>query len=396
MKLKLGFILKASVSLIFVAVVAVIIWQMLVSLKSHRLLTSADHARKAGLPIPVSTVTAVEGRLNSVVAAECVAKESMRVDLSFGENGKILKVNTRVGEAVSKGRVLVKMDDSTQEKYLENIREAELTLETLREEIEPFVATMRDMKDSSFVPVTEVLDAIERQRRVDLDLIRVRREKITAITWIENSEIVSPISGVVTQLNVEVGSVWSAFSDVISVSRLDPIRLECEFAADTITAINNFDMARVRFMAYPGKEYVSQLEKILPESDTDTHALTVQFKLPNKQQAFLPGMQAIINLDKQIEGINIPATSLINPDAESAHVFVVDETQVVNLIKIGIGRYGAGFVEVTNGISSGQRIVIAGQSSLQNGDKVIEGKHEIEFGGVAKTLFHSIKRQIFE
>lgn len=352
--------------------IVAIIWQLLQSLNNHQLSTNADKARKAGRPIPVGIVTAQTGKLDSLLAAECIAKESARVELSTETGGQVIRINVSLGAAVKKGQVLLKFDDTLQKAYLDNTKQAELVLQTLRDELEPFISDMRKLREKTVVSTVDLLDAIERQRRAELDIIRVGKEKIDALTEIKKTEVKSPLSGVLTGLSVEYGSVLRPFQDVATISRLDPLLLDCEFGVDALPKIEDFDKASVVFSSYPGKSYSVEMEKILPVVDEDSHAVVAQFNLANKDQTFLPGMRAVVRLEKLIEGVKVPATSLIGPDGDSAHVFVVTEDQRANLVAVTTGRYAGGFVEIKSGISSGQRVVIAGQGSLQNGDLVTE------------------------
>lgn len=385
MKIKSNLRIIIGVSLLLLVVV--IIWQLLLSLKSHQLITNAKYARKAGEPLPVSTVVAQSGSLDSIVSAECVVKESAHVVLSADVSGSVISVYSKVGDAVSKGQVLVEFDDTALKADLDNTRQAEKVLITLKKELKPFISDMRKLREKGVVPVMDLLDAIERLRRAEVDLIRVRREKLHAIEGIEGTRIFSPITGVITELEVEVGTVLQSYENVITVSRLDPIWLECQFATDMLSAINDFDKAAARISAYPGDVYTVEIEKILPVTDEETHAIVAQFKLSNKERSLFPGMQAIVSLNKLIEGVKIPSISLINHDGASANVFVVDDNNEVHFLQIGIGRYAEGYVEVTNGLSSGQRVVVVGQGSLQDGDTVIDEIVENTGEGANKTLF---------
>ncbi len=383
-----GFII--GVTLLLVAMV--LVWQLLLSLKSHQLLTNADYARKAGEPIPVSTVMAQRGSLDSVMAGECVARASAQVELSTDISGRVVSLAAKVGDSVVKDQLLIKLDDTVLKAIFDNTREAELTLKTLKSELKPFVADLRVLRDKTLVPVKDLIDAIEMQRRAEVDVIRVQKERIQATAGMKSATIVSPLSGVLTSLDVSPGTVLRAYESAATISQLDPIWVECEFAADRLAQIKNFDHADASFTAYPGNTFAVKLEKILPVTTKDTHAVIVQFALANKSRQLLPGMQAVVRLGKRVEGIKIPAISLINSDGVSASVFIIDRNKKARFIPLGIGRYAQGYVEVRSGLDSGQRVVVAGQNSLQDGDTVREEMLESMAEGLTKTLFPAKSR----
>lgn len=366
---------------------AIIVWQLLLSLKSHQLLTNAGRARKAGEPLPVSTAVAQWGSLDTLVAAECVARESAKVVLSTDVGGSVILVNAKVGDKVAEGQLLVKLNESVLKAVYKNTEQTELALETLRDELKPFVSDVHKLRDKGIAPATDLLDAIERLRRAEFDLTRVRREKIHARAGIESTEIVSPISGVLTSLEVAVGTVLRSYQDAVTVSQLDPMWLECKFAADRLPVIHDFDKANASFPAYPGKVSSVDLEKILPVSDEKTHGIVAHFKLRNEEQQLLPGMQAVVRLSKHVEAVKIPAISLINRAGDSANIFVVDKNRLAHFVRIGTGRYAEGYVEVSRGLERGQHVVVVGQHLLQDGDVVTEVKVDVIGERANKTLF---------
>ena len=379
-----------SSHLIFVAalmLVVVLVWQLFMSLRSHQIQTNADQARIAGKPIPVNTVMAKTGNLNSIIAAECIAKESVQIILSADVGGRITDVSAKVGDQVEKGQLLVKIADEVFKADLKNSREAEYILKKLKSEVQPFISDIRRLRDKGIVPVTDLLDAIERLRRAELDLSRVRKDKIYTIAEIEKTKLTSPISGVLTNLEVEVGTVMKTYENIVTVSRIDPIFLECQFATDMLSAVDDFDSADATFSVYPGDVHAVVLEKILPVVDESTHAVVVQFKLTNKDNLLLPNMLAIVRLTKHVDGVLIPSISLINPRGNSASVFVVDEDQKSYFKTIITGRYAEGYIEVINGLTNGQRVVVVGQNYLQDGDLVNEN--------IVKTTNNRNKTKIF-
>ena len=154
-----------------------------------------------------------------------------------------------------------------------------------------------------------------------------------------------------------------------------------------LSAVDDFDSADATFSVYPGDVHAVVLEKILPVVDESTHAVVVQFKLTNKDNLLLPNMLAIVRLTKHVDGVLIPSISLINPRGNSASVFVVDEDQKSYFKTIITGRYAEGYIEVINGLTNGQRVVVVGQNYLQDGDLVNEN--------IVKTTNNRNKTKIF-
>jgi membrane fusion protein (multidrug efflux system) len=234
------------------------------------------------------------------------------------------------------------------------------------------VADVRKLEKKKLISITDMLQVMEDLGRARIDLIRTSKDVISAKNRIAKAEVSAPFDGVVTTLNVETGSTPQPFTELIVISRLNPIYLECAFAETDIDTITSHDRIEASFTAYPGRIFPAEFYQLLPVVKDDTHTLSVLIRLTNNDQAFLPGMQAVTRIAKRLDGLRIPAISLIKPDDNKANVFVVDAAGTAHLREVKIGRYAQGYVQIIKGLEAGERVVVAGQLYLLDGDKVRE------------------------
>ncbi len=75
-------------------------------------------------------------------------------------------------------------------------------------------------------------------------------------------------------------------------------------------------------------------------------------------------------VQKQENALMIPEESLI-PIQDRHYVYRVDEANVAHRVEIRVGRRRPGFVEVTSGLSEGDRVVTQGVIKVRPGDKVV-------------------------
>jgi RND family efflux transporter MFP subunit len=348
-------------------------WTALKSMRVAQVKTNPTVARNAGKPMPVSTVKVEQGKLESLAGAECVAKESKRVALSTMFDYEVARVETTIGMRVEKDQLLLKFDDSTAKEELANAIQGQSAARSLVNDLEPFVADVRKLEQKKLISITDMLQVMEDLGRARIDLIRTSKDVITARKLIAKSEVRAPFAGVVTALDVEIGTSPRPYSDLLVISRVDPIHLECEFADTDIETINQHDSIEANFDAYPGQVFPAEFHRLLPVAKEKSGTLSVLIELANPQQAFLPGMHAIVRMAKRLEGLRIPAIALIKPEHDRANLFVVDDTGKAHLREVRIGRYAQGYVQVLKGLEAGERVVVAGQLYLLDGDTVREG-----------------------
>lgn len=359
-------------TIVLLLLVAATAWTALKTMRAHAVKTNPKAARAAGKPMPVSTVAVEQGSTESLSGAECVARESRRVALSTEFKFRVKRVETAMGMPVKKDQLLLAFEEATSEKELQNAIQGQVAARSLVGDLEPFLSDVRKLEQTKMISLIDMLRVVEDVGQARLDLIRTSKDVISARHQLEKTEVHAPFDGVVTSLNVDVGTTPQPFSDLVIISRLNPIQLECTFAETDIDTIINHDRIDARFTAYPGQVFPAEFYQILPALKEDTHTLRVLVRLANPEQAFLPGMHAIAKIGRQLEGLRVPAISLIKPASGKANIFVVDLMGTASLRQVEIGDYAQGNVQILKGLVAGERVVVAGQLYLQDGDSVRE------------------------
>jgi RND family efflux transporter MFP subunit len=358
------------------ALIAAAGWAALKAMRAQSVKTNPNEARAAGKPIPVSTVRVDSATLESLAAAECIAQESSRVELATEFDFRVARVETAIGMAVKKDELLLAFEDKTIKAELSNALQGQAAARSLVADLEPFLNDMRRLEEKKLVSVIDMLRAVEDVGQAKLDLIRTSKDVIRARHQVAKTEVRAPLDGVVTALNVQVGSTPQPFTELLVISQINPIQLECAFSETDIDAITDHDRIDASFTAYPGRVFAAEFFQILPVLKEHTHTLTALLRVANEANSFLPGMHAVARIGQRLEGLRIPAISLIKPQQNKANVFVVDAANTAHLRTIEIGPYAQGYVQVTNGLAAGEQVVVAGQLYLLDGDKVRQESDE--------------------
>jgi RND family efflux transporter MFP subunit len=372
--MKCNRICTITLTLGLLVLVVLAAWMALKATRIAALDSNPKAARAAGKPLPVSTVKAETGNLESLAAAECVARPSSQVALATEFDWRVAEVKTALGMAVKKDQLLLTFENTYIQDELKNVTQGLAVARSMIGELEPLLADVRKLEKKKLVPITDMLRVVKDVGQARMDMIRSSKDVIQAKYKLAKTELHAPFDGVVTALNVETGATPQPFSEMMTISRLHPIHLECAFAETDIATITNHDKIETSFTAYPGRVFAAQFYQILPEITEDTPTLNVLFQLANQELSFLPGMHAIVRLSKHLEGLRIPAISLIKPEGSKANAFVIDKAGIARLRALEIGRYAQGYVQVLKGLSAGERVVVAGQLYLQDGDQVREGE----------------------
>jgi len=92
--------------------------------------------------------------------------------------------------------------------------------------------------------------------------------------------------------------------------------------------------------------------------------------MPNEEGYLRPGMFLTVTLlNESIEAMMIPERALI-PERSAQYILVVDENQLVERREVRIGRRRPGEVEILDGLSTGERVIVDGTQKARHGQTV--------------------------
>jgi len=188
--------------------------------------------------------------------------------------------------------------------------------------------------------------------------------------------VLSPISGVVGKVNVEVGQSASPAMPVATVASFsDRIRVKAAVSDADLPYVKNGAIAEVSISAIPDLFFAGRVTRISPIVDPASRSATVEVTLSNSQHQLVPGMTASVRLvlERREHVVTVPLGALFAADRTRA-VTVNGTTARVRTIQVGL--VGDALVEIVSGIQPGDKVVTTGKERVQDGDVVrpIEAK----------------------
>ena len=192
-----------------------------------------------------------------------------------------------------------------------------------------------------------------------------------------HSPVVSTISGTVLQAPFSVGDTVSVQSALYVVGDLSSLRIETFVPERFVSSIRQGLGATVTFEAIPGVPFYAQIDEVNPVLDPASRTLRIRLRFVDRQgravtdSRIKAGMFATISLVTTTRS-NVPLVprNAVIHTYGSWIVFIVDEKNVARRNVLELGIENERFVEVLSGISLGDRVVIAGQNFLSDGDPV--------------------------
>ena len=279
---------------------------------------------------------------------------------------RIAQINVEIGDYVTKGQVLAKMDQVQLNQAEIQLQQAKLQMKN--NEVE--YGRLKGLYEAGGLSKSD-LDAIELAYNASKLSYNVAKKSYENL--LENSVLLSPINGVVTARNYDVGDMYAMSAPIFTVEQIVPVKLLIGVSESDYTKVHKGDAVIITADALPGQEFIGEINRIYPTVDPATRTFTVEVKVENPNKTLRPGMFARATVTFGINNsIIIPDVAVVKQQGSGERfVYVLNEDGTVSYTKVVLGRRLGAEYEVLEGLSDDVKVVTGGQIRLKDGIKVV-------------------------
>ena len=265
--------------------------------------------------------------------------------------GRISKIFVEVGDQVRKGQKLVQMDAA-------NLTQLKLQL---------------DNQETEFKRVDELYKVGGASKaewdaaKTNLDVRRSSYENL-----LENTQLVSPLNGVVTARNFDNGDLYTSTQmPVLVVEQIAPVKLMVNVSEPNYPKVTKGMAVKVKLDVYEGEEFEGKVSLVYPTIDAATHTFPVEITLANANQRVRPGMFARVTMNFGSKNhVVVPDMAIVKRAGSGDRYVYVYNNGKVSYNKVELGRRMGTEYELVSGVDNNSQVVIAGQTRLADGVEV--------------------------
>lgn len=391
------FIARHIIILIFLTVLFCFLFFSLNSCGNKETEKSAEQAKPTPreIVVPVEVSQSKRMDLVSQITTTGSIVPCEEVTITSASSGVILAVNVQTGNSVTKGQLLVKLDSSFDEITLReleaDLKAADADLQSIDREgakkrLEREKQLLKDGYSSqeNFDRIAaEYRSALAQILGVEARIERLKASRDRVRKQIDESNILAPIEGKVSNRDCHRGQRISVGQPLMNIISIDPVLIEIEIGEKKIGGVQQGMTSEVSVEAYPADIFTAFVDTISPNADPTTRSFTVQLKADNSHEKLKPGMFARVRLPTQTKenSLVVPIDAIIRRDGQDI-VFTIERDgeekprAQKTIVRTGL-RY-EGFIDIVEGLTDSDEIVVAGNIELQDGERVYIIGSEIE------------------
>lgn len=321
----------------------------------------------AGMANPAQTVSTAVADLTDW-QDEIEAVGSLRAangaDLALEVSGIVQNISFNSGDSVEQGQTLLQLTAT----------EDNAKLVSLEATLDNYNTTLQ--RDLAQLAVKAVSQATVDTDRANVKNAQALYDQQKAV--VEQKTLKAPFSGRLGIRSVDLGQYLTAGTTVVTLQALDPIYVDFYLPQQEVSRLKVGQDVTSTIDAYPGKTFSGKISAINPKVDSTSRNVQVRATLSNADGALLPGMFARVKVATGAveQLVTLPQMAIVyNPYGDS--VFVVDKGKgdqghdSVRQVFVKTGSVRGDFVAVTDGVKSGDNVVVAGQLKLRPGTPVV-------------------------
>lgn len=373
--------------------------------------------------------------ITSTVVATGKIHPEIEVKISSEVAGEIVELAVVEGQKVKRGDLLVKVDPITLQSQVDRqeaaIETAKARAEQTRVRLERARKVYQDqlqLFENEFISQDQLnlsstdLNELEAAYAASLSQIREQEMQLAeARETLAKATIYSPMDGVVTVLNSEVGERVVGTgqfegTEIMRIANLDTMELQIEVSESDIVNVKIGNSAKIEIDAIPNEEFLGTTKEIAASALTENAGsqeqvtnFLVKVRIDTPDERLKPGMTATAEIETQtVENVlSVPIQSVTVRDRREVEgggpppageggprpgpagrqggrsrdnlkrvVFVVDGS-VVKIREVETGIADNSYIEIKSGLQEGEEVVTGSYAAisreLKNDSKIVRG-----------------------
>lgn len=316
---------------------------------------NAGREKKSG-PVSVEVKVVQPELLLNMVSSTGTVLPNEKAEIRPEISGRIVKILFEEGATVPKDKLLVKMNDS------------DLQAQLKRNEAQGILLSNDEFQKRKLLEL-KAISQDEYDAAKSLLLVN-QADKQLLQAQIAKTEIYAPFTGKVGLRAVSVGNYVASNTLIATIQQLDPIKIE-------------FDIPE-KYSSYiqPGLEisfgtdvsdstFAAKVYAVESAITTDTRTLKVRALCPNRSGLLKPGSFARVNmiLEKFPDALKVPSEAVVTV-LDGNSVFICKNGKAL-AVPVSTGIRTDSEIQITQGISAGDSLIVTGLLQLTNGSPVL-------------------------
>ncbi len=294
-----------------------------------------------------------------------------RSQLGFQIGGRVAARDVTIGDTVKKGQRLATLDPTVTRFALTRSEADVADAKAQAENAAATEARSRRLMEGGNITQAQFDSAIAARDTTQARLNQAFASLQKARDQVNWTELHADFDGVVTERLAEVGQVLSAGQPVYTVARPEVREAVVDIPEELTGAMPRDGLFTVTLQSAPQITTTGKVREVAPFAESGTRTRRIRMTLQDPPIGFRLGATITVVLTRKVAPhIDLPPTALLEQEGQSAVWILATDGKSVARRPVSVGERGPESVRISDGLSEGERVVVAGVHSLSDGQAV--------------------------
>lgn len=340
--------------------------------------TSASVAKDDAKAGPEKLIIANEDILNlqnNALASGPVVTGSIqperKADLRAEVSTVVLQVLKENGEAVKRGDVIVRLDETSIRDNLNSANDAARNAALALDQAERNLQRLKTLRASGMTSMQALDDAEVRRNSAQSEVSASKARAAQAQQQLQRTVVRAPFDGVVSERKVSAGDTALAGKELVKVIDPNSMRFVGRVSADKIGMVKTGQNVSFRINGYANQEFRGKVTRLDPAANDVTRQVEVLVAFSDSKQPRVSGLYAEGNIEAEsVSALMLPEGAIVKSGDKSFAWKVQGKT--LNKVELALGSRDVrtGNYEVRRGVVAGDVIMRNPSSNFKEGQAV--------------------------
>jgi len=328
----------------------------------------------AGQPLLLANEDVITIRTSTLASGPVITgsvQPERRADLRAEVSAIVLQVLRENGDAVRRGDLLVRLDDTAIRDGLAAAESANRAAAQAHEQAERQYQRMKTLRGSGMASAQQLEDAEVRRNNAQSDVEGAKTRVVLARQQLQRTEVRAPFDGVVSDRKVSAGDTAQVGKELLKVIDPASMRFEGLVSADNIGSVQAGQKVSFRVNGYPDQEFTGKVRRVNPAANATTRQVEVLVDFTGEKQPRLAGLYAEGHVETaSAASLTLPATALVR-DGDKASAWRVKDGKLQKVaLAVGERDPRTGHFVLKGGLEEGDQVVRHPNALLKEGQLV--------------------------
>ena len=294
-----------------------------------------------------------------------------RADLRAEVSAVVLQVLKENGEAVHKGDLLVRLDDTSIRDSLQSAEESGRAAAQALDQAQRQYTRVKTLQAEGMSSQQALDDAEVRRNTAQSDRVAADSRTVAARQQRTRTEVRAPFDGVVSDRKVSAGDTAAIGKELLKVIAPDSMRFEGLVSADRMGDIHAGQSVQFRINGFDRTDFIGKVRHVDASADSVTRQVSVIVDFAPGTAPKVAGLYAEGQIASGAsQALLLPEAAIVK-EGDKAYVWRLSGNKLAKTtVTLGDRDARLGNVVVASGISAGDRVLRTPGSTLSNGQAI--------------------------